>query len=137
MPRKKPSDLKSSHHKAVVSEPVVTEEAPAATHDVEVAVPVSTGTTTRKVKLDLEVDTSIKDLGPNPYVKLIHMAKAVDSWRIFPRVFISVYIVLLYQVVHWYMNLGVDATMEQSGLVSVVVGAGAAWFGLYTGSSKK
>ena len=40
MPRKKPSDLKSSHHDAVVSEPVVTEEAPAATHDVEVAVPV-------------------------------------------------------------------------------------------------
>ena len=28
-------------------------------------------------------------------------------------------------------------TMEQSGLVSIVVGAGAAWFGLYTGSSKK
>ena len=93
-------------------------------------------TTTRKVKLDLEVDTSVKDLGPNPYVKLIHMAKAVDSWRIFPRIFITVYIILLYQVVHWYMNLGTSATMEQSGLVSVVVGAGAAWFGLYTGSSK-
>ena len=27
-------------------------------------------------------------------------------------------------------------TMEQSGLISIVVGAGAAWFGLYTGSSK-
>jgi hypothetical protein len=27
--------------------------------------------------------------------------------------------------------------MEQSGLVSIVVGAGAAWFGLYTGTSKK
>jgi hypothetical protein len=27
-------------------------------------------------------------------------------------------------------------TMEQSGLVSIVVGAGAAWFGLYTGTSK-
>jgi hypothetical protein len=26
--------------------------------------------------------------------------------------------------------------MEQSGLISVVVGAGAAWFGLYTGSGK-
>jgi len=26
---------------------------------------------------------------------------------------------------------------EQSGLVSVVVGAGAAWFGLYAGTSKK
>jgi len=34
--------------------------------------------------------------------------------------------------------MGLDApTMEQSGLISVVVGAGAAWFGLYTGSSKK
>ena len=28
-------------------------------------------------------------------------------------------------------------TMEQSGLVSIVVGAGAAWFGLYAGTSKK
>ena len=28
-------------------------------------------------------------------------------------------------------------TMEQSGLVSIVVGAGAAWFGLYTGSRAK
>jgi hypothetical protein len=27
-------------------------------------------------------------------------------------------------------------SMEQSGLVSIVVGAGAAWFGLYTGTSK-
>jgi hypothetical protein len=26
--------------------------------------------------------------------------------------------------------------MEQSGLISVVVGAGAAWFGLYAGTSK-
>jgi hypothetical protein len=30
-----------------------------------------------------------------------------------------------------------DPSMEQSGLISVVVGAGAAWFGLYTGTSKK
>jgi len=27
--------------------------------------------------------------------------------------------------------------MEQSGLVSIVVGAGAAWFGLYTASPPK
>jgi len=26
--------------------------------------------------------------------------------------------------------------MEQSGFVSIVVGAGAAWFGLYTSTSK-
>ena len=89
--------------------------------------------TTKKVKLDLEVDTSVKDLGPNPYKKLIHMARAIDSWRIFPRIFITTYIFLLYKVVIWYMELP-SPSMEQSGLVSIVVGAGAAWFGLYTGS---
>ena len=92
--------------------------------------------TTRKVRLDLEVDTSVKDMGPNPYAKLIHMARAVDAWRIFPRLFLTVYIVLLYKCVIWYMNLP-EPSMEQSGLISIVVGAGAAWFGLYTGTSKK
>jgi len=90
----------------------------------------------QKISIDLEVDTSIKDLGVNPYAKLIHLARAVDSWRIFPRVFISTYIFLLYKVVIWYMELE-GPTMEQSGLVSIVVGAGAAWFGLYTGSRAK
>jgi len=90
----------------------------------------------KTVNIDLEVDTSVKDLGPNPYAKLIHLARAVDSWRIFPRVFISTYIYLLYKVVIWYMNIPAP-TMEQSGLVSIVVGAGAAWFGLYTGSRAK
>ena len=72
----------------------------------------------------------------NRYQKWIDMARAVDQWRIFPRIFISTYIYLLYAVVIWYMDLH-NPTMEQSGLVSIVVGAGAAWFGLYTGSSKK
>ena len=118
MPRRKPDEMSSEKH------------------DVEVAVPASTESATKKVKLDLEVDTSVKDLGPNPYAKVIHMARAVDAWRIFPRLFLTVYIVLLYKTVIWYMELP-DPTMEQSGLISVVVGAGAAWFGLYTGSSKK
>ena len=90
----------------------------------------------QKIKVDLEVDTSVKDLGVNPYAKLIHMARAVDAWRIFPRLFLTVYIVLLYKCVIWYMDLSAP-TMEQSGLISIVVGAGAAWFGLYTGTSKK
>ena len=73
---------------------------------------------------------------PNKYQKWVHLAHAVDQWRIFPRIFITTYIYLLYKVVTWYMALP-NPTMEQSGLVSIVVGAGAAWFGLYTGSSKK
>ena len=72
----------------------------------------------------------------NKYQKTVDLAHAIDQWRIFPRIFISTYIYLLYKVVMWYMALETP-TMEQSGLVSVVVGAGAAWFGLYTGSSKK
>ena len=72
----------------------------------------------------------------NKYQKIIDLAHAVDSWRIFPRIFISVYIILVYKVVIWFMSL-TEPNIEQSGLVSIVVGAGAAWFGLYTGSSKK
>ena len=90
----------------------------------------------KKVNLELEVDATAKDLGVNPYAKMVHLAKAVDSWRIFPRLFLTVYIILLYKCVIWYMDLPAP-TMEQSGLISIVVGAGAAWFGLYTGSSKK
>ena len=102
----------------------------------KIVTPADGKTATKKVTVELEVDTSVKDLGPNPYVKIIHMARAVDSWRIFPRIFITTYIILLYKCVIWYMNLP-DPTMEQSGLISIVVGAGAAWFGLYTGSSSK
>ena len=72
----------------------------------------------------------------NKYQRWVDLAHAVDQWRIFPRIFITTYIYLLYKVVMWYMALP-SQTMEQSGLVSIVVGAGAAWFGLYTGSSKK
>ena len=57
-----------------------------------------------------------------------------SRWRLFPRAFISMYIYLLYKVVTWFMGLE-DPDMEQAGLVSVVVGAGAAWFGLYVNST--
>ncbi len=71
----------------------------------------------------------------NPYQKLIFVAQAVDSWRIIPRAFLGVYMYLLYYTTFWFMELN-DPTMQQSGLISVFVGAGAAWFGLYTNSSK-
>jgi len=103
------------------------------THDVV----IETGDNgiTKKIKLDLEVDTTAKDLGPNPYARWIHLARAFDAWRPFPRLFIGIYIYILYRVVEWYLALP-DPTMEQSGLISVVVGAGAAWFGLYVGSGR-
>ena len=90
---------------------------------------------TKKVNLELEIDTSLVDSSKNRYQGLIDLAKAIDAWRIFPRVFISTYIYLLYKVTIWLMGVD-DPTIAQSGLVSVVVGAGAAWFGLYAGTSK-
>lgn len=87
------------------------------------------------VQLELEVDTKTVDSSKNPYQKWIHLAKAVDAWRIFPRAFLSVYIFLLYYSTIWFMSLE-NPSLEQSGLISIIVGAGAAWFGLYAGTSK-
>ena len=87
-----------------------------------------------KKKVDLELEITPNNLGVNPYHKWIHLAKTVDAWRIFPRIFVSVYIVLLYDVVTWFMTLK-QPNLEQAGLVSIVVGAMAAVFGIYAGTS--
>tara|TARA_R100001244_G_scaffold108_1_gene128 strand:- start:3430 stop:3825 length:396 start_codon:yes stop_codon:yes gene_type:complete len=85
-----------------------------------------------------ELKDKIRDLEDvtkaNPYQKIIFVAQAVDSWRIFPRVFLSIYMYLLYFTTFWFMDLP-EPSFEQSGLISIVVGAGAAWFGLYAGTS--
>ena len=70
----------------------------------------------------------------NPHQRWIFLAQAIDSWRIFPRAFLSVYMYLLYFTTFWFMDLE-SPSFEQSGLISIVVGAGAAWFGLYAGTS--
>ena len=101
----------------------------------KLVVPADKNKASKKVKVELEVDTSAKDLGPNPYAKLIHLARAVDAWRIFPRLFLSVYVFLLYYSTMWFMGLE-NPSLEQSGLISIIVGAGAAWFGLYAGTDK-
>ena len=87
-----------------------------------------------KKKVDIELEITPNNIGVNPYQRWIHLAKTVDAWRIFPRVFVSVYIVLLYDVVTWFMTIP-EPNLEQSALVSIVVGAMAAVFGIYAGTS--
>ena len=87
-----------------------------------------------KKKVNLELEITSNNLGVNPYHKWVHLAKTVDAWRIFPRIFVTVYIVLLYDVVTWFMTLA-EPNLEQAGLVSIVVGAMAAVFGIYAGTS--
>ena len=88
-----------------------------------------------KKKVDIELEITPNNIGVNPYQRWIHLAKTVDAWRIFPRVFVSVYIVLLYDVVTWFMTIP-EPNLEQSALVSIVVGAMAAVFGIYAGTSQ-
>ena len=72
----------------------------------------------------------------NPWQRWIWLSSMIDAWRIFPRLFLTVYIVLLYKCTIWFMELP-EPTLEQSGLISILVGAGAAWFGLYVNSTGK
>ena len=59
----------------------------------------------------------------------------LDAWRIVPRALILSYMGVFYQTCNWFMNLP-DPNNAQAGFVSVVVGAGAAWFGLYVNGGK-
>lgn len=64
------------------------------------------------------------------YKRIIALSEAIDSWRIFPRLFICFYFWLTYTSVTWFMGLPTP-TPEQSAFVVAVITAGAAWFGLY------
>jgi hypothetical protein len=61
--------------------------------------------------------------------------ETLDSWRIVPRLLILTYMLVFYNTTQWFMNLS-DPNNAQAGFVSVIVGAGAAWFGLYVNSGK-
>ena len=63
-------------------------------------------------------------------------ASSFDRWRVFPRLLISLYGYSFYRTTEWFMTLP-DPTNSQSAFVSVIVGAGAALFGLYVGSTSK
>ena len=61
----------------------------------------------------------------------------MNNWRLIPRLLMALYCLAFYQVTTWFMAMP-DPTTAQAGFVSVIVGAGAGFFGLYvgTGSNK-
>jgi len=59
----------------------------------------------------------------------------LSAWRIVPRMLILSYMIVFYQTCNWFMNLP-DPNNAQAGFVSVVVGAGAAWFGIYVNGTR-
>tara|TARA_Y100001963_G_scaffold119210_1_gene166228 strand:+ start:1021 stop:1269 length:249 start_codon:yes stop_codon:yes gene_type:complete len=62
-------------------------------------------------------------------------SEQVDRWRIVPRLFICLYGLAFFRATEWFMALP-EPTNAQSAYISVIVGAGAAWFGLYVSSGK-
>lgn len=54
----------------------------------------------------------------------------LDRWRIWPRLIITLYGIAFYRTTEWFMDLP-DPTNSQSAFVSVIVGAGAGFFGIY------
>lgn len=64
------------------------------------------------------------------FSNLLAFSKVVNAYRLFPRLFIGVYILLLWETINWFMSLP-DPNTQQASLISTIVGVGAAWFGLY------
>ena len=54
----------------------------------------------------------------------------LDKWRIWPRLIITLYGLAFYRTTEWFMALD-SPTNAQSAFVSVIVGAGAGFFGIY------
>lgn len=54
----------------------------------------------------------------------------VDRWRIVPRALMAVYLFETVTVTDWFMKLAAPNS-AQSAVLSLIWGAGAAWFALY------
>ena len=59
-------------------------------------------------------------------------AGVLDKFRAIPRLIMLAYIYCFYTTTVWFMALS-DPTNAQAAFVSTIVGAGAAFFGLYVG----
>ena len=61
-------------------------------------------------------------------------AGIMDKFRLIPRLIMIAYIYAFYSSTTWFMALS-DPTNAQAAFISTIVGAGAAFFGLYVGKS--
>ena len=59
--------------------------------------------------------------------------QSLSRWRIFPRIAVALYSYIFWITADWFMGLE-DPTAAQAAFVSTIVGAAAAFFGLYVNS---
>ena len=60
------------------------------------------------------------------------IAGTLDKYRVIPRLVMLAYCWAFYSSVDWFMHLS-NPTNAQAMFISTIVGAGAAFFGLYVG----
>jgi len=78
-------------------------------------------------KSDLVPETG--DDAPTWYNKT---AGILDKFRLIPRLIMLAYIYAFYKSITWFMTLS-EPSNAQAMFISTIVGAGAAFFGLYVG----
>jgi len=56
----------------------------------------------------------------------------LDKWRIWPRMILTLYGIAFYRTTEWFMSIPQDEVSNAAAAyVSVVVGAGAGFYGIY------
>ena len=98
-------------------------------------------TKTNKVKVletskeyEMLVSDLVPDHGDEALTWYNQTAGLLDKFRVIPRLIMLAYIYAFYQSTVWFMSLS-DPTNVQAAFISTIVGAGAAFFGLYVGKS--
>ena len=81
---------------------------------------------------ELLVSDLVPSIGEDKPTWYNKTAGLLDRFRAIPRLIMLAYIYAFYSSTTWYMALP-DPTNAQAAFISTIVGAGAAFFGLYVG----
>lgn len=83
---------------------------------------------------ELAVDQIVPATGQDEPTWYNKTSGIMDTFRLIPRLIMVAYIYAFYSSTTWFMALEAP-TNAQAAFISTIVGAGAAFFGLYVGKS--
>ena len=81
---------------------------------------------------ELQKSDLVPEAGDEKVAWYNQTAGILDKFRVIPRLVMLAYIFAFYKSVTWFMQLP-DPSNSQAMFISTIVGAGAAFFGLYVG----
>ena len=86
----------------------------------------------KEITYELDKIDLVPDHGQDAPTWYNKLAGIMDKFRFIPRLIMLAYIFAFYKSVTWFMQLP-DPTNSQAMYISTIVGAGAAFVGLYVG----